>query len=42
MLNAVRTPLALGDFSEDDRALPEQLVNDAILGGVFKVLARML
>ena len=30
VLNAVRTPLALGDFAEDNGTLPEQLVDDTI------------
>lgn len=42
MLNAVRPPLVLGNFTEDRRALVQQLVNNAVLGFRFKVLKRML
>ena len=42
MLDAIRSPLALCNFAEDDGALSEQLVDDAVLGGVFEVLERVL
>ena len=35
MLDAVGTPLILGNLSEDDRTLIEQFFDNAVLGGLF-------
>jgi hypothetical protein len=35
MLDAVRTPLILGDFAEDNRALIKQFFNNPVLGRLF-------
>jgi hypothetical protein len=42
MLNAVRAPLVLGNFTEDSGALIQQFINDAVLGLRFEVLECML
>jgi len=42
VLNAVRTPLVLRNLTEHGRSLIEQLIDDPVFGGVFKVLKRML
>ena len=41
VLDAVRAPLILADISKDRRALIKQLVDDAILRGLFQILKRM-
>lgn len=42
VLNAVRTPLALRNLSEDDVSLVEDFIYDTILRRFFKVLEGML
>ena len=42
MLNAIGAPLVLRDLGEDDRALIEKFINNAILRGLLEVLERML
>ena len=42
VLNAVRSPLVLGDLTEDHGALVQKLVDDPVLGRLFEVLERVL
>jgi hypothetical protein len=42
VLDAIGTPLALGDFTEYRKPLIEQLIDDSILGFGFKIFKRML
>jgi hypothetical protein len=42
VLDAVRTPLAFGDFAKDGRSLTKKLINNAVFSFRFKVLESML
>jgi len=35
VLNAIGTPLILGNLAEDDRTLVEKFFDNAVLGGLF-------
>ena len=42
MLDAIGTPLVLGNFAKYRKALIEQLIDDSILSFGFKIFKRML
>jgi hypothetical protein len=42
VLDAIGTPLALGDFAKHRKPLIEQLIHDSVLSFGFKVFKRML